>query len=105
MLIETKGWTAQIDRMPGSVCLRTFGTVTVADSRIIAKLEPMITTREASTDLKLELKLAAPQDVALQVLTDVFVEYKIMGEPGVTSVSIYFEDKLLHRIDDILITN
>jgi hypothetical protein len=34
MSIETKDWTAQIDRMPGAASFRAFGTVTVAHTGI-----------------------------------------------------------------------
>lgn len=104
MSIKTKDWTAQIDRMPGSQCFRVYGTVTVADPRVIPKLE-LSDIQDKSFDLRLNLVLATPKDITLQVVTDKFIEYKTMGDSNVTGVSIFHEGKLLHHIDEVLITH
>ncbi|MFU2328465.1 hypothetical protein [Pseudomonas sp. NFX98] len=104
MSIKTKGWTAQIDRMPGAASFRTFGTVTVAHTGITPMLEKTA-IQDKSFDLRLELKLVKSNEVSLQVETDKFVEYKVMGDSNVTGVSIFYEGKLLHHIDKVLITN
>ena len=104
MSIKTKDWTAQIDRMPGAASFRTFGTVTVAHTGITPKLV-MSARQDKSFDLRLELQLENPNDISLQVETDKFVEYKKMGNSNVTCVSIFYEGKLLHHIDKILITD
>lgn len=104
MKITTKGWTAQIDRMPGAASFRTFGTVTVENSGVIPTLVRS-DTQDKSFDLRLELILQNSDGVSLQVLTDKVVEYKELGESNVTGVSIFFEGKLLHHIDEILITH
>ncbi|MBV4497654.1 hypothetical protein HU715_020120 [Pseudomonas sp. SWRI12] len=104
MKITTKDWTAQIDRMPGAASFRTFGTVTVANSGVIPTLVRSA-KQDKSFDLRLELTLQNSAGVSLQVLTDKVVEYKELGESNVTSVSIFFEGKLLHHIDEILITH
>lgn len=104
MSITTKDWTAQIDRMPGAASFRTFGTVTVAHTGITPKLV-LSDLQDKSFDLRLDLKLEKSNEVSLQVVTDKFVEYKVLGDSSVTGVSIFFEDKLLHHIDKVLITN
>ena len=104
MKITTKDWTAQIDRMPGAASFRTFGTVTVENSGVIPTLVRS-DTQDKSFDLRLELILQNPDGVSLQVLTDKVVEYKELGDPNVTGVSIFFEGKLLHHIDEVLITH
>ncbi|WP_434573472.1 hypothetical protein J3P88_00775 [Pseudomonas sp. Z3-6] len=104
MKITTKDWTAQIDRMPGAASFRTFGTVTVANSGVIPTLVRSA-KQDKSFDLRLELILQNSDGVSLQVLTDKVVEYKELGKSNVTSVSIFFEGKLLHHIDEILITH
>ncbi|KII30497.1 MULTISPECIES: hypothetical protein [Pseudomonas] len=104
MSIKTKDWTAQIDRMPGAPSFRTYGTVTVAHTGITPKLE-MTALQDKSFDLRLELKLEISNEVSLQVENDKFVEYKVPGNSNVTGVSIFYEDKLLHHIDKVLITN
>ncbi|WP_434704360.1 hypothetical protein J3P85_28880 [Pseudomonas sp. Z1-12] len=104
MKITTKDWTAQIDRMPGAASFRTFGTVTVAHSGVIPTLVRS-DIQDKSFDLRLELILQNSDGVSLQVLTDKVVEYKELGEPNVTGVSIFFEGKLLHHIDEVLITH
>jgi hypothetical protein len=104
MSIETKGWNAQINRMPGNVYFRTSGTVTVANTGITPKLV-LSALQDKSFDLRLELKLETSDEIALQVLTDKAVEYKTLGDTNVTSVSIFFEGQLLHHIDNVLITH
>jgi hypothetical protein len=104
MSIKTKDWTAQIDRMPGAASFRTFATVTVAHAGITPKLV-FSALQDKSFDLRLELVLETSSEVSLQVETDKFVEYKSMGDSNVTGVSIFYEGKLLHHIDNVLITH
>lgn len=104
MSIETKDWTAQIDRMPGAPSFRTYGTVTVAHSGITPKLE-MTALQDKSFDLRLELILEDAGDYMLPVVVEKIVEYKAMGNSNVTGVSIFYEGKLLHHIDEVLITH
>ncbi|KAB0485795.1 hypothetical protein SAMN04490202_2551 [Pseudomonas reinekei] len=104
MIIKSKDWTAQTDRMPGALSFRTCGTVTVARTGITPKLE-MSALQDKSFDLRLELKLETSNEVSLQVETDKFVEYKFPGNSNVTGVSIFYEGKLLHHIDKVLITH
>ncbi|MGF6556655.1 hypothetical protein ABIA48_003035 [Pseudomonas sp. S30_BP2TU TE3576] len=104
MIITTKDWLAQTDRMPGAASFRAFGTVTVANAGITPKLV-LSKLQDKSFDLRLDLELETTHEVALQILTDKFVEYKITGNPKVTGVSIFFEGKLLHHIDKVLITD
>lgn len=104
MTITTKDWTAHIDRMPGAASFRTFGTVTVAHTGVLPTLvrSPM---QDKSFDLRLELKLEYSNDISLPVVTDKVVEYKVLGESHITGVSIFFEGRLLHHIDEVLVTN
>ncbi|HEF4761470.1 TPA: hypothetical protein SAN82_003924 [Pseudomonas putida] len=104
MSIKTKNWTAQIDRMPGNPSFRVYGTVTVPHSGVTPKLEYMM-LQDKSFNIRLELKLETPDEVSLQVETEKFVEYKKMGNSNVTGVSIFHEGKLLHHIDNIMITD
>ena len=104
MTITTKDWTAQIDRMPGAASFRAYGTVTVAHPGFTPKLE-MTALQDKSFDLRLELKLEESDGVFLQVETDKVVEYKVTGNSNVTGVSIFYEGKLLHHIDEVLITH
>jgi hypothetical protein len=104
MSIKTKDWTAQIDRMPGAASFRTFGTVTVAHPGVTPKLV-MTAIQDKSFDLRLELKLENSNEISLQVETDKRVEYKVLGDSNVTGVSIFYEGKLLHHIDKVLITH
>jgi hypothetical protein len=104
MTIKTKHWTAQIDRMPGAASFRAFGTVEVPHSGVTPTLV-LSKQQDKSFDLRLDLKLEHSSDIALQVLTDKHVEYKVLGDSNVSGVSIFFEDKLLHHIDDVIITH
>jgi hypothetical protein len=104
MSIKTKDWTAQIDRMPGAASFRAFGTVTVAHTGVTPKLT-MSALQDKSFDLRLELTLETSNGISLPVVTDKFVEYKVMGNSNVTGVSIFYNDTLLHHIDKVLITH
>lgn len=104
MSIKTKNWTAQIDRMPGAKSFRTFGTVTVAHTGITPTLE-LSPIQDKSYDLSLDLKLETSNQISLQVETDKLVEYKVSGESYVTGVSIFHDGKLIHHIDEVLITH
>lgn len=104
MSIKTKNWTAQIDRMPGAASFRAFGTVPVAHTGITPKLV-MTDIQDKSMDLRLELLLETSNEVSLQVETDKVVEYKALGNSNVSGVSIFYKDKQIHHIDDVLITH
>lgn len=103
MSITTKDWTAQIDRMPGAASFRTYGTVTVAHAGITPKLEYM-KLQDRSFNIRLELKLETSNEISLQVATEKFVEYKVMGNSSVTGVDIFYKGELLHHISNIMIT-
>jgi hypothetical protein len=64
----------------------------------------MTTLQDKSFDLRLELTLEDSNEVSLQVETDKVVEYKALGNSNVSGVSIFYEGKLLHHIDNVLIT-
>lgn len=104
MSIKTKNWTAQIDRMPGAESFRTFGTVTVNHPGITPKLmfSPL---QDRSFNLRLTLVLEEADGIFPQVATEKPVEYKSPGNSNVTGVSIFYEDKLLHQIKNVLITH
>ena len=104
MSISSKGWTAQIDRMPGAASFRTYGTVTVADCGITPTLV-LSARQDKTTNIRLDLLLEESSDMSLQVLTDKFVEYKEMGNSNVTGVSIFHDGKLLHHISEVMITH
>ena len=65
----------------------------------------MTALQDKSFDLRLELVLEKSNEISLQVETDKFVEYKVLGNSNVTGVSIFYEGKLLHHIDEVLITH
>ncbi|MHC8303430.1 hypothetical protein [Pseudomonas sp. PB3P13] len=104
MSIQTKNWAAQINRMPGDAFFRTTGTVTVAHTGITPTLV-FCPLQDKSFDLRLELKLVTSSEVALQVVTDKPVEYKVAGDLTVTGVSIFCEGELVHHIDKVDITH
>lgn len=103
MSIQSKNWKAQINRMPGDKFFRTTGTVTVANPGVTPKLV-FSALQDKSFDLRLELVLETGDGIALQVLTDKQVEYKVAGDSYTTGVSIFFEGELIHHIKTIDIT-
>lgn len=104
MTINTKDWTAQIDRMPGAASFRAYGTVEVSNGGITPKLV-LSKKQDKSFDLRLDLVLEQSEEVSLQVITHKHVEYKVLGDSNVTGVSIFFEDELVHHIDEVIITH
>ena len=102
MSIQTKNWTAQINRMPGATYFRVSGTVTVTDSGIMPKLVP--SQVQDTPFLPLELILEDQKGI-LPVLTDRVVEYKVPGIHAVTSVGIFYNGELLYHIDKVIITD
>lgn len=102
--INTKNWTAQIDRMPGAASFRTFGTVTVPHAGVIPTLKRS-EQQDKSLNLNLDLCLKDSGGISLQVVTDKDVEYKELDASNVTGVNIYFNGELLQHIDKILITD
>ncbi|KQB52581.1 hypothetical protein AQS70_13850 [Pseudomonas endophytica] len=104
MNIDTKNWKAQINRMPGDHFFRVDGCVTVRHSAILVSLERS-PIQDKSFDLRLDLKVTVPADIGLNVLVDKPVTYRVAGDANVTGVSIFYEGKLLHHIDDVLITH
>ena len=104
MIVETKDWKAQINRMPGDNFFHVEGVVTVPHSAVIPKLV-IAPVHDKSFDLRMELILDVPLDIALNVLTDKKVTYKVSGIAIVTGVSIFFEGDRVHHIDEIYITD
>ncbi|MBC3373066.1 hypothetical protein HU762_03845 [Pseudomonas sp. SWRI92] len=102
--INTKNWTAQIDRMPGAASFRTCGTVTVPHAGVIPTLKRS-EQQDKSFNLNLDLSLEGSGETSLQVVTDKHVEYKELGASNVTGVNIYFDNVLVKHIDKILITD
>ncbi|WP_028620398.1 hypothetical protein [Pseudomonas sp. Ant30-3] len=104
MSIKTKNWAAQINRMPGDAFFRTTGIVAVANPGITPTLV-FCPIQDKSFDLRLELKLETSSEVALQVVTEKLVEYKVPGDSNVSGVSIFYKGKLVHHIDKVDVTN
>lgn len=104
MNIKTKNWKAQINRMPNDQFFRVDGTVSVPHSAILASLE-LSPIQDKSFDLRLDLELTVPADIGLNVLVDKPVTYRVAGDKNVTGVSIFYDGKLLHHIDEVLITH
>nr|WP_314524100.1 hypothetical protein [uncultured Pseudomonas sp.] len=104
MSIQTKNWTARINRMPGDSFFRTSGIVTVAHPGVTPKLV-MTQVQDASHHLRLELILENSNENTLQVLTEKAVEYKTLGNSDVTGVSIYYKNERISHITNITITH
>lgn len=104
MSIQTKNWKAQINRMPGDEFFRATGTVTVANPGVTPKLV-FSTLQDKSFNLRLDLVLETSGGVALQVLTDKEVQYKVAGNSYTTGVDIFYEGELIHHIGKVDITH
>lgn len=104
MSIRNSDWVAQINRMPGNLFFRVYGTVTVANPGIVPTLV-LSPLQDKSFNLRLDLELKDSGDISAQVVTEKAVTYKSPGNSNVTGVSIFFEDKLLHHIEEVTITH
>ncbi|MFW0753448.1 hypothetical protein ACN1C3_01690 [Pseudomonas sp. H11T01] len=104
MSIKSSDWVAQINRMPGDLFFRVYGTVTVAHPGIVPTLV-LSPLQDKSFDLRLELEFKNSDEITAQVETEKAVTYKNPGNSNVSGVSIFFEGKLLHHIKEVTITH
>ena len=104
MSIKNSDWVAQINRMPGDLFFRVYGTVTVANPGIVPTLV-LSPLQDKSFNLSLDLELEDSGEITLQVETEKAVTYKSPGNSNVSGVSIFFEGKLLHHIKEVTITH
>lgn len=105
MTIETKGWVAQNDKMPGNACFRVYGTVCVAHPGI----EPVLSMpdlQDRSFNLRLELKLQEQDGIYPQVVTEKLVAFQMPGDhSNIPKVEIIHDRKLITSITDIIDTH
>ncbi|CAM3638801.1 hypothetical protein CCOS865_00166 [Pseudomonas reidholzensis] len=105
MTIETKGWTAQNDKLPGSPTFRVQGTVTVAHGG----LQPVLQVRamqDKSMALALELTLENLGGMHTQAVCDKPVSFVLAGgHDGIPKVDIFHEGGLIARITQINVTH
>lgn len=105
MSIETKGWVAQMDKMPGSAGFRVYGSIVVGHPGIT----PIFTIRDVqdkSHALALEVKFETADGVFPQVVTEKTVQLTLPGDHHqIPKVDIYHDGKLIHSITEIMITH
>ncbi|WP_369988815.1 hypothetical protein [Pseudomonas xanthosomatis] len=100
MIIDTRGWVAQNDKMPGNARFRVYGTVTVSHPGI----EPVLSMpglQDRSFNLKLELQLQPQDGHYMQVLTERPVAFEMPCGYSVPRVDIFHEGQLITSITDI----
>lgn len=100
-VIDTKNWSARINKMPSleGASLTVTGTVIVGNSatQAVLVLPPV---HDKSMGLRLELKLEQT-GAGATALTEKSVTYSVAGYDNTTHVTIFSEGKELIRIDDI----
>ncbi|MEN8642341.1 hypothetical protein [Pseudomonas sichuanensis] len=105
MTIETKGWVAQNDKMPGNAYFRVYGTVSVAHPGI----EPVLIMpgrQDRSFNLRLELQLQEQDGFYPQVRTEKVVTFQMPGDHSyIPKVEIIHDRKLIASITDIIETH
>ncbi|MDH0730769.1 hypothetical protein N5F23_10000 [Pseudomonas sichuanensis] len=105
MKIETAGWVAQNDKMPGNARLRVYGTVTVAHPGVQPSLA-LRALQDKSFALALELTLQTQDGIYPQVVTDKAVAFEMPGDHSIIpKVDIFHDGKLLTSITDIIDTH
>ena len=100
-IIDTKNWSARVNKMPSleGPSLTVTGTVIVGNSATEAVLmQP--TVQDKSLGLRLELKLEQTA-VGATALTEKTVSYSIAGYDNTTHVTVFSDGKELVRIDNI----
>lgn len=106
MTIKTKDWCIHHNLMPGvDMNFTVRGIVTVANPGITPTLEKT-PLQDKSFALNLELKLEQESDLAIQVLTDQDVSFKMLGDhSNIPKVNIFYEGKLLTTVTKTITTH
>ena len=99
MTLDTKGWVAQMDNMPGATAFRVSGSVMVGHPGI----QPTLSLRkmqDKSFALALELTLETDQGIYPQVVTQKPVSFNMPGDqqhPQGRHLSRWHPDHQHHR--------
>ncbi|HKS15073.1 MAG TPA: hypothetical protein VJS90_18740 [Pseudomonas sp.] len=107
MIIESKNWTAQIDRMPSTEggTFRIHGTVVVAHPGIVPVLS-MSKIQDKSLALNIDLNLETQDGSFLQVVTEKEVVFELkVGYDNVPYATVFHDGQILVRIMDIKTTH
>ncbi|CAK18111.1 hypothetical protein [Pseudomonas entomophila] len=105
MKIETNGWVAQNDKMPGNARFRVYGTVTVGHPGVQPTLS-LRAVQDKSYALALELTLKAADGIYPQVVTDKAVTFEMPGDhSNIPKVDIFHDGELITSITDIVETH
>lgn len=105
MSIETNGWVAQQDRMPGNANFRVYGNVMVGHPGISPRLS-IRKLQDKSHALALELTQETEGGIYPQVVTEKPVSFRMPGDhSAIPKVDIFHDDKLIASITEIMITD
>ena len=104
MTIESKNWTAQIDRMPSTEggTFRIRGTVVVAHPGIVPVLS-LSRIQDKSFALNIDLNLETQEGTFLQVVTEKEVMFEYKGNNGnVPWATVFHDGQVVAKITDIV---
>ncbi|MDH0304147.1 MULTISPECIES: hypothetical protein [unclassified Pseudomonas] len=105
MIIETKGWVAQNDKMPGDMGFRVYGTVTVPHPGFQVTLKPRA-IQDKSFALALDLESQQLPGNYLQALDRKPVTFEMPGDhSNIPKVDIFYNDELIASITNIVETH
>ena len=105
MLIGTKNWVAQNDKMPGNARFRVQGTVTVGHPGIVPTLS-QCAVQDKSHALALEITQHTLEGFFTQSIVDKDVCFEMAGShDSIREVDIFHEGKLITSITEICETN
>ncbi|MDH0648443.1 hypothetical protein N5D48_12265 [Pseudomonas sp. GD03858] len=105
MIIETKGWIAQNDKMPGDPGFRVYGTVVTPHPGFEVTLKPRA-IQDKSHALALDLESKALAGIFLQALDRKSVSFEMPGDHShIPKVDIFHDDQLIASITDIIETH
>ena len=104
MTLDTNGWVAQMDNMPGATAFRVSGSVMVGHPGI----QPTLSVRkmqDKSFALALELTLETDQGIYPQVVTQKPVSFNMPGDhSNIPKVDIFHDGALITSISEIMVT-
>ncbi|HDS1815473.1 TPA: hypothetical protein QEM96_000087 [Pseudomonas putida] len=105
MTLETQGWVAQMDHMPGATAFRVSGKVRVGHPGI----QPTLSLRkmqDKSFALALELTLETGEGIFPQVVTQKPVSFTMPGDhSNIPKVDIFHDGALITSITEIMVTH
>lgn len=99
MTIQTNGWYARDNRMPGAAAFTVSGKVTVGSTATNVSLVPSA-LQDRSLGLRLDL-IVESGGIGLTVMTEKTATFTLPGRSEITHVTVFYNGEELIQINDI----